>query len=156
MLSFFCPFQQVLQTYFQYVSMIYISDMKFTTTKKPCRLEFEHGNLIFCRKPEKFDRKLFLKKLGSAGPVEPAFCKSDSALCQQLAVKAVLMQNDISHHLSPSKASWGVTIQDMTVKHDGFGTLEFPLIRRIHSSRHRRQRALCHLSREIGQGELVV
>ena len=66
------------------------------------------------------------------------------------------MQNDIVHQLSPSDASLGVTIQDVTLKRDGFLTLESPLIRRIHSSPHRRQRALCHLSRGTGQGELVV
>ena len=79
-----------------------------------------------------------------------------SALWQRLAVQDVLMQNDIVHRLSPSDASWGVTIQDVTVKRDGFLTFESPLIRRIHSSRHRRQRALCQLSRGTGRGELVV
>ena len=68
----------------------------------------------------------------------------------------VLMQNDIAHRLSPSKASWQVTIQDVTVKRDGFLMLESPLIRRIHSFRHRRQRALWYLSRGTGLGELVV
>ena len=79
-----------------------------------------------------------------------------SALWQQLAVQDVLTENDIAHRLSPSEASWQVTIQDVTVKRDGFLTLESPQIRRIHSSRHRRQRAQRHLSRVAGQGELVV
>ena len=77
-----------------------------------------------------------------------------SALWQQLAVQDDL--TEIAHRLSPSEASWQVTIQDVTVKRDGFLTLESPLIRRIHSSRHRRQRAQHHLSRVAGQGELVV
>ena len=57
-----------------------------------------------------------------------------TALWQRLADQDILMQNDIAHRLSPSDASWSVTIQDMTVKRDGFLTLESPLIRRIHST----------------------
>ena len=58
--------------------------------------------------------------------------------------------------MSLTKASWQVTIQDVTVKHDGFWTLEFPLIRQIHSFCHRRQRALCYQSCGTGGEELVV
>ena len=58
--------------------------------------------------------------------------------------------------LSPSEAFWGVPIHDVTVKRDSFLPLESPLIRWIHSSHHRRQRALCHLSCGRGQGELAI
>ena len=47
------------------------------------------------------------------------------------------MQSDIAHRLSPSDASWGVTIQDVTGTRDGFLMLESPIIRQIHSSRHK-------------------
>ena len=40
--------------------------------------------------------------------------------------------------------NWNVT-KDVTVKHEGFLTLESPLIRQIHSSCHRRRRAPSHL-----------
>ena len=40
---------------------------------------------------------------------------SHSALWQQLVVQDVLIENDIAHQLSPSEASWRVTIQDVTV-----------------------------------------
>ena len=66
------------------------------------------------------------------------------------------MQNDIGHQLSSSKTSWRVNIQDVTMKRDGFLTLESILILWIHLSRHRRQRALCQLCRGTCQGELVV
>ena len=79
-----------------------------------------------------------------------------SALWQWLAVQDFLMQNGIVHWLSPSEASWRVTIQDVTVKCDGFLKLESSLIWQIHWSCHRRQRALCHLSLGTGRGELVV
>ena len=58
---------------------------------------------------------------------------STQCIVQLSAVQDVLMQNDIVHQLSPSKASWRVTIQDVILKRDGFLTLESPLIYRIHS-----------------------
>ena len=78
-----------------------------------------------------------------------------SALWQQLEVQDLLVQNDILHRLSPLEASWRVTIQDVTVKRDGFLPLQSPLIRQIHSSRKGRQRAFFHLGRGTGRGELV-
>ena len=69
-----------------------------------------------------------------------------SSLWQRPAVQDILKENDTVHKLSPSEAFCRVTIQDVTVKSDGFLKLESPLIRRIHSSRHRRLRALCHLA----------
>ena len=73
-------------------------------------------------------------------------------LCQRLAVQDVLMQNDIAHQLSQSEVSYWVTIQDVTVKRDNFLMLESL---RIHSSRHRRQRALCRLIHGTCRGKLV-
>ena len=66
------------------------------------------------------------------------------------------MQIDIAHQLSPSDASWPVTIQDVTVKCDSFLILESPLIRRIYLSRHRRPTALCHISHGTGRVGLVI
>ena len=77
-------------------------------------------------------------------------------LWQQLADQDALLENDIAHQLSPAEASWQVTIQDVTVKCDGFLTLESPIIWWIYSFCHRRQRAMCHLICVTGRGELVV
>ena len=74
-----------------------------------------------------------------------------SSLWQWLAVQDILIESDITHWLSPSEASWQVSIKDMTVS-----WLRVSTNRQKHSSCHRRQRALCHLSRVTGWGELVV
>ena len=71
----FCPFQQV----YRYISSIYHWFTSFTwklQKKRPCCSYFENGKLLIWRKTRKIWRKSW-KKLVSAEPVAPVFCKSE-------------------------------------------------------------------------------